>query len=83
MTQEPDTKPGLYYVTARDDGGRVSYLAGPFENDHQRALELVRVAIDAAYEIDPRAPWYSYGTARMEADPLLAPAGRLNKKLGL
>lgn len=68
MSQTPDTKPGFYYVTMRRDDGATVRLAGPFENDHQAALDAVGPAKAWALDVDPRAPWYSYGTARYERD---------------
>ncbi len=63
---KPDTKPGFYYVTARRDNGDAVFLAGPFLNDHQGALDAVAGAKAKAMDVDPRAPWYSYGTARTD-----------------
>lgn len=66
--QKPDTKPGNYYVSAVRDDGRHSMLVGPFRDDHAKALSLVDAATAAANKVDPRAPWYSYGTCRTEYD---------------
>lgn len=63
--QEPDAKPGAYYVTVVRDDGAHRRLLGPFVNDHAGALEAVRDARDKAEELDPRAVWYSFGTARL------------------
>ena len=68
MTQQPDTKPGNYYVSARRDDGDFRCLVGPFRDDHGAALALVDKARTIALDLDPRAPWYSYGTLRMGYD---------------
>jgi len=65
VKQLPDSKPGLYYVTVRRDDGQYKPLFGPFKNDHARAPHLVSKARKLACERDPRGPWYSYGTARV------------------
>ena len=59
-----DSKPGNYYVTARRDDGRHALLAGPFRDNHTAAIEAVAAVVRIANEVDPRAPWYSYGTCR-------------------
>lgn len=64
--QTPDTKPGNYYVTVVREGGDYRPLLGPFPNDHASALALVDAAKDKAIEIDDRAFWYAYGTARID-----------------
>lgn len=79
MTQQPDTKPGFYYVTARD-AGRTALLAGPFENDHARALDLVDAGRRAAEQVDVRAAFWFFGTCRALVD--LGP-GKLNDQLGV
>ena len=83
--QQPDTKPGAYYVSMFDQSGnngsgRVAYLAGPFMNDHARALALVDQAREMAYGVDPRSHWYSFGTCRMDT---AGPVGKLNSLLGV
>jgi hypothetical protein len=75
-SQEPDPRPGNYYVTAID-GDRWVPLLGPFVNDHRGALDAVEVVRNKACSLDPRAWWYAFGTARWEkSDP-----GRLNDVL--
>lgn len=74
--QKPDTRPGAYYVTVYD-GGRWGRLLGPFVNDHALALRMVDAARALAEELDPRAFWYSFGTARWEST--VAAPGVLNK----
>ena len=69
MTQTPDTKLGNYYVSCRRDNGDAVMLAGPFRDDHAKAVSLVWAATNAAMNCgDPRAPWYSYGTCRAAYD---------------
>ena len=81
MTQAPDIKPGNYYVSCRLDDGRTVCLAGPFRDDHAAALALVDRAAIEADKLDPRAPWYSYGTLR--TDYTYDRPGLLNQALGL
>lgn len=78
MAQAPDTKPGNYYVSVRKDSGDWRVLLGPFPNDHAAALAWVDKARNKAIELDPRAPWYSYGTVRLPVDAAL-PNGALNR----
>ena len=81
--QQPDTNPGEYYVTAID-GARSVKLLGPFTNDHAKALSMVDAVRDYAVTIDPRAHWYSFGTARVQGgDVVPIRAGTLNKHFGL
>ena len=65
MSQKPDTKPGDYYVSAID-GKRYALLLGPFRDDHKAALAMVDKAQARAMQVDIKAPWYSYGTCRLE-----------------
>jgi hypothetical protein len=74
----PDNRPGDYFVSAIRNDGDYVLLAGPFRN-HQAALDMVTSASRAAYDIDHRAPWYSYGTCRMEHGSGLT--GKLNRVL--
>lgn len=78
--QAPDTKPGNYYVTARD-GDRHAILAGPFPNDHEAALRAVKQCVELAYACDRKAPWYGYGTARFPKD--FTEPGLFNARPGL
>jgi hypothetical protein len=72
--QAPDPRPGFYYVTVRRSNsnsgsdGEHRRLRGPFRNDHVAALAAVDEARQRAYEYDPRAHWYAYGTARSDDD---------------
>lgn len=66
-----DTHPegAHFYVTARDDRGRYTRLSGPYDT-HGDALERVRDITNWAMKVDPRAPWYSYGTAAIDGTAL-------------
>lgn len=66
--QAPDVKPGFYYVSVVRGSGDYRLLRGPFENDHAGALAAVDAARFRAYDLDPRAQWYSFGTVRLEQD---------------
>jgi len=68
MTQQPDTKPGFYYVTVMRGKGDYRYLRGPFVNDHAGALAAVDAARFRSYDLDPRAAFYAFGTARADED---------------
>ena len=82
-TQQPDTKPGHYYVTVID-GPRVGRLLGPFDNDHAAALAMVDQVRAKAEELDPRACWYAFGTCRLPPGDLVPiRAGLLNKFFGM
>lgn len=50
-----------YYTSARRDDGKVVALTGPYAT-HVEALEALPADRDRAYDSDPRAPWYAYGT---------------------
>ena len=50
-----------FYVTVRD-GPRTGYLLGPYRT-HREALAQVDRGRSLAYDADPRAPFYAYGTA--------------------
>lgn len=83
MSQQPDTKPGMYYVSVMD-GARTGRLLGPFENDHAGALAMVDKVRDKAQELDPRAAFYAFGTIRLSGDDSVPiRAGLLNKYFGL
>lgn len=77
--QMPDPQPGNYYVTVRDSDD-YRCLVGPFPDDHTGALAWVDRANRLACDLDPKAHWYSYGTARLPAD--YAKPGILNERLG-
>lgn len=81
--QQPDTKPGEYYVSVHD-AGRTALLLGPFTNDHAGALAMVDKVREKAYEIDPKSWFYSFGTCRLDGgDKVPIRAGRLNQFFGL
>lgn len=63
--QEPDDKPGPYYVTVKREDGKFRLLAGPYA-EHKDALADVDMARKIAEELDRRAIWYAFGTARMK-----------------
>ena len=68
-----------YYVTVQDNG-RSGFLAGPFRT-HGDALRMVEPTRKAAREVDDRAHWYAFGTARIKTGH--ERAGRLNERLGI
>lgn len=67
--QAPDNKPGNYYVSVRRDNGDSRFLLGPYVNDHAGALAMVEEARKMAQDMDPRAAWYAFGTARQDIEP--------------
>jgi hypothetical protein len=67
MTQEPDTQPGDYFVTAADDG-RIALVSGPYRNDHAAALADVDHCRRLVEKLDPWAAFYAFGTSRLELD---------------
>lgn len=77
----PDTRPGPYYVTVVD-AGRALALAGPFDT-HPEALAQVAPARDLAVEYDLKAHFYAFGTARTEGAGKGFPPGCFNKQLGI
>ena len=79
MSQQPDNKPGAYYVTVIREDGEWRPLVGPFLNDHAKALSMVEPARSKAQELDPRAWWYGFGTVRLDVSPEAAPQGILNR----
>jgi len=74
-TEQPDTAPGPYFVSVRDDG-RFGLLLGPF-NTHKEALDRVDAVRAKAIELNPWAHFYSFGTVRMK--PTFKQPGRLNQ----
>lgn len=68
QSQQPDPRPGFYYVSVVRGESDVRLLRGPFVNDHAAALEAVFAARFRAYDLDPRAQWYAFGTVRVEED---------------
>lgn len=57
-----------YYVSVID-GKKSGMLLGPFDT-HEAALANVDRGTKLAYDADPKAPWYAYGTCKWEADKL-------------
>ena len=78
--QIPDTKPGNYYVTVRN-GDRYDFLAGPFRDDHQAALDLVDRCREITEGLDAWAHFYAFGTARIDYG--YSEPGKLNRHLAL
>lgn len=62
----PDTAPGNYYVSVRNDKGEYRLLLGPFPNDHAAALAEVDKVRLYANQNDPKSVWYFFGTARRD-----------------
>lgn len=77
-TQQPDTRPGHYYVSVVS-GDRYGLLAGPFDT-HQSALDRVDECRGLAERHDERACWYAFGTCRREDGNVI---GQFNAELGL
>lgn len=72
---EPDARPGLYYVSCRDERGRHGLLLGPWRQErhgiaaHARALAEVTTARRILQRENHRdAPWLQYGTCRLPLD---------------
>lgn len=66
MSQQPDLRPGFYYVSAID-GTRSARVRGPYPT-HAEALAMVDESSRVLTTIDPRAHFYAFGTCRSEAD---------------
>lgn len=64
--QEADPRAGFYYVTAIDNN-RSARIAGPYRT-HEAALDAVDRVKNLAYDVDPRAHWWAWGTMRSETD---------------
>lgn len=77
MQQQPDTKPGSYYVSVKRDDGAFRLLLGPFIDDHKAALDMVDAVRRKAEELDARACWYAFGTCAVR-EGAATPAGILN-----
>ncbi len=54
-----------FYVTVKDHD-RTGWLLGPYDT-HEEALTNVERGKRLADGADPRAHWYAYGTARIDA----------------
>lgn len=55
-----------YYVSAID-GARKALICGPYPT-HDAALADVTRVKRAAYDVDPRAHWWAWGTASVDTD---------------
>jgi len=86
--QQPDPRPGWYYVTAYDaerrPGNRYAFLAGPYRC-HAHALRDLRAASDMAIARDPWLAFAAFGTSGIHdpapGQPL--PVGVLNQALDI
>lgn len=78
-SQEPDPRPGFYYVSVRDpdDPARFGLLAGPYPT-HRQALDLVPTVRSLAEDVNWRSAFYAFGTCRTETGEY---QGRLNDRL--
>jgi hypothetical protein len=65
LTHDDEDPARKFYVSVVD-GERFNFLAGPFDT-HAEALAQVEPTRSRAEEVDPRACWYSFGTARAPA----------------
>jgi hypothetical protein len=72
------SSPGAYYVSAQHRD-RKALLAGPYPT-LRGALEHLFEARGIAYDVDPRAGFYEFGTARFTGDGP-PPQGRLNNRM--
>lgn len=86
--QQPDPRPGWYYVTAYDSarrpGNQYAFLAGPYRC-HAHALRDARAASDAAIARDPWLAFAAFGTSGIH-DPRpgsTVPVGALNAELDI
>lgn len=86
--QQPDPRPGWYYVTAYDSarapGRQYAFLAGPYR-EHAHALRDLRAASDAAIARDPWLAFAAFGTSGIH-DPRpgsAVPVGALNAELDI
>ena len=71
----------VFYVTAINDRKQYVKLSGPYTT-HQEALDAQPMVTKWAWDVDPRAPWYSYGTTAIATStPALGAYERLNKQL--
>lgn len=60
----------MFYVSVTN-GKKYVALAGPYDT-HDAALAAVPEARRKAFDADPRAPWYAYGTCRTDSSPKTA-----------
>ena len=80
MSESPDPSPGFYYVTMRDpeNHSKVALLAGPFQDNHAKAIATVREASEKAIDLNQWYHFMSFGTVRSSTN--LGP-GKLNRLL--
>ncbi len=64
--QEPDPRPGAYYVSVID-AGRTALLSGPYPT-HAAALAAVDKVRELANIVDHRSVFYAFGTVRWKDD---------------
>lgn len=78
LAQPYDPRPGRYYVSVRS-GNKYVLLYGPLDR-HLDALAAVETVRTLAEQLDPRAWFYGFGTARLHDDAQAVP-GSLNRLL--
>lgn len=84
VPQEPDTKPGSYYVSVvRQPGGNKNtrLLAGPFVDDHAAALVAVDQVRRLATDYDMKTYFDAFGTVRLPSS--YTRPGFFNKQMGI
>lgn len=59
--------PGSRYYVSVQDAGRSAFVAGPYDT-HEEAESDVELVRRLGEELDPRAFWYAWGTARTDVD---------------
>jgi len=65
----PRAAGGPWYYTSVQAGTMARLLSGPYRN-HPEARAALPADRAWAWAIDPRGPWYAYGTARSYAKDL-------------
>jgi len=65
--QQPDPRPGFYYVSVID-GPRSARVRGPFKDNHAAALAAVDKTRRQLEHLHPFAHFYAFGTCRLETD---------------
>lgn len=80
--ENPDPRPGLYYVSVVD-GGRYALALGPFDT-HAEALARVDDVRDYCHDYDgkTRSWFWGYGTCRIEPSDDEPKRGTLNVQFG-
>lgn len=77
--QEPDERPGHYYVGVIDAPARRGLLLGPVPR-HAGVLAVVDLVAEWVRARDPMAAFYAFGTCRIAPD-VAPPDGSLNDHL--